>query len=254
MGSIYARRDRLWMAFYNADGKRECKSTGYRKGQEEAARELLAEVERQVGGARNELVAPERSGASDEEAIAHASPAAVVEAVAVPVGPAAAPEALTVRAYGNTWVERRRGQIATAESEETSLRLHIYPLIGEMALAEVRPRHIRDLVMALKAKTSTAPKCKNARLAPRTVRHVFALLRRLFKSAVIDEHIASSPVVVEKGVLPKNVDKDRRGDRPRSSIDASSCRSSPTSTSRRFVASCMRSRGSRRCGMVRRLA
>jgi len=25
---------------------------------------------------------------------------------------------------------------------------------------------------------------------------------------VIDEHIASSPVVVEKGVLPKNVDKD----------------------------------------------
>ena len=40
------------------------------------------------------------------------------------------------------------------------------------------------------------------------MRHIFATLHRLFKSAVIDELIESNPVVVEKGVLPKNVDKD----------------------------------------------
>lgn len=37
---------------------------------------------------------------------------------------------------------------------------------------------------------------------------MFATLHRLFKSAVIDELIESDPVVVEKGILPKSVDKD----------------------------------------------
>jgi hypothetical protein len=37
---------------------------------------------------------------------------------------------------------------------------------------------------------------------------VFATIHRMFKSAVIDEEIETNPVVVEKGVLPKNVDKD----------------------------------------------
>jgi hypothetical protein len=36
-----------------------------------------------------------------------------------------------------------------------------------MAIAEVRPKHIRDLVNALKHKTSDAPKCKGGPLAPR---------------------------------------------------------------------------------------
>jgi hypothetical protein len=49
---------------------------------------------------------------------------------------------------------------------------------------------------------------RETKIALRTVRHIFAKLHRLFKSAVIDELIESKPVVVEKGVLPKNVDKD----------------------------------------------
>jgi integrase len=33
-------------------------------------------------------------------------------------------------------------------------------------------------------------------------------MRRMFKSAMVDELIVASPIVVEKGTLPKNVDKD----------------------------------------------
>ncbi|MBK9037075.1 MAG: hypothetical protein IPL61_38500, partial [Myxococcales bacterium] len=79
---------------------------------------------------------------------------------------------------------------------------------GHMAIAQVRPRHIRDLMTAIGNKTSEAPKCKGERLAPRTVLHVFSTLRLMFKGAVIDEHIDASPVVVEAGTLPANVDKD----------------------------------------------
>ena len=75
----------------------------------------------------------------------------------------------------------------TAKDEATRLRLHVFPLIGHMALAEVRPRHIRDLINAIKQKTSDAPKCKGERLAPRTVRLVYATLRLMFKTGSIDD-------------------------------------------------------------------
>lgn len=110
-----------------------------------------------------------------------------------------------MQVYGEEW-HTRRLDLSAADDEECRLRLHVYPYIGHMALGDVRPRHIRDLVNALKNKLTAGP--KREKLAPRTVRSVFALLRLLFRSAVIDEHITTSPVMVEKGVLPKNVDKD----------------------------------------------
>jgi integrase len=116
-----------------------------------------------------------------------------------------APRALTVQEYGSEWLERRR-DLRSGKTEATHLRLHVLPVIGHLDLASVRPRHVRDLIGHLRDKVGTAPKCKGRTLAPRTVRHVFATLRLLFKSAVIDEHIAATPVVVERGVLPKNVD------------------------------------------------
>jgi hypothetical protein len=45
-------------------------------------------------------------------------------------------------------------------------------------------------------------------LAPRSIRHVFQTLHRLFKSAFIEELATSNPVVVDKGILPPNVDRD----------------------------------------------
>lgn len=186
MAPIYARGDVLWMKYRGRAGRPVCKSTGYRKGQEPQARQLAAECERQ-------------------EAEERELPAAEPEAVVAPV--ATASVVAKAREYAKVWLERRAGR-PIAEEEAKQLALHIYPLIGEMAIAEVRPRHIRDMVIALKEKKSVARKAKGEKLAPRTVRHLYALVRRLFKSAVIDEHIATNPVMVEKGTLPKNVDKD----------------------------------------------
>lgn len=82
----------------------------------------------------------------------------------------------------------------------TSIRISVTWRLGTFARATFA------IVNALKNKLTAGP--KREKLAPRTVRSVFALLRLLFRSAVIDEHITTSPVMVEKGVLPKNVDKD----------------------------------------------
>ena len=223
MASIYARGDVLWMKFKNKAGKPECRSTGYRVGQEAQARELAAEVERQATierasalpatppatiprsrvtkALRDVLPMPETADAAPTQNT-------MTEGIALArIGEPAGPGELTVCVYGEEWL-LRRADLASYRDEITRLRLHIFPLIGHMAIAAVRPRHIRDLVNAIKAKDSTSQRTKGEKLAPRTVRLVFATLRVMFKSAVIDEHIAASPVFLEKGVLPKNVDKD----------------------------------------------
>jgi integrase len=114
---------------------------------------------------------------------------------------------LTVEAYGTQWMQRRQ-HLASARTEAAQLRLHVFPVIGHLGIVGVRPRHVRELIDQLRHKVSSSPKCHGGALSPRTVRHVFAVLRLMFKGAVIDEHIATSPIVVERGVLPKNVDKD----------------------------------------------
>lgn len=216
MASIYLRGDVLWVKFKGSNGKAVCKSSGYRRGQEALARALAAEVERQAAAGRDPAEPATARVATGRTARVLPMPAArgalrlvppVDAAPAERIGADAPAEALTVAAYCEEWL-KRRGHVATAKDEATRLRLHVLPLIGHMAIAQVRPRHIRDLMTAIGNKTSEAPKCKGERLAPRTVLHVFSTLRLMFKGAVIDEHIDASPVVVEAGTLPANVDKD----------------------------------------------
>ncbi len=209
MSSIYPRGEMLWMKFKNVDGKWECKSTGYRKGDETVALALASETERLATVERERLSAPmgSRVEPAHPETAATSRETMLVASPMEPIGSEAQAGALTVRDYGEQWLKRRTKK-ATAADEATRLRLHVFPLIGHMALADVRPRHVRDLVTAIEAKRSDAPKCKGEPLAPRTIRHVFSTLRLMFNGAVFDEVIAQSPVVLEPGVLPQNVDKD----------------------------------------------
>ncbi len=217
MASIYARGNVLWIKFKNEHGKAECRSSTYRVGQETLAQHLAAEVERQAELRRREnastpavsLVTPaSKSSVAVPIAVkAQHIPNPVASAAIDPIGPTAAPGALSVGDYIEHWIKLRY-EVETWKDEAGRLRLHVVPLLGHMAIADVRPKHIRDLFNAIKRKTSDAPKCKNQPLAPRTVRLIFATLRLVFKSAIIDEHITASPVVLESGVLPKNVDKD----------------------------------------------
>lgn len=104
---------------------------------------------------------------------------------------------LTVRAYAKRWLDARKTK--TVGDDRARIERHVLPRIGGMLLAEVRPRHARELVMALRA---------DGKLAPKTIREVASILHTMFKSALVDELVASNPIVFERGVLPKKQDKD----------------------------------------------
>jgi integrase len=106
---------------------------------------------------------------------------------------------VTLAAYISTFHERRDGRVGAADGELQNLRNHVEPILGAMPLADIRPRHVRDLVLGLR---------KSAELAPGTIRHVYGVLRRLMREAMMDELIATNPCDMPSGILPERVDKD----------------------------------------------
>jgi integrase len=172
MGSLYTKRGKLWVRFKNERGKWAGAPTAYSPGQEDLALRYLKQRERRI--------------------------AAVVEAGA-DLG-ATPGEPLTVAQYATKWIRAREPLgLATASDDETRLRKHVLPKLGEVKLEEVRPRHIRDLIMELRAAGT---------LAPRTIHHVFHTTKAMFHHALADELIDSTPCVLPRGTLPKKVDKD----------------------------------------------
>ncbi len=166
MASIYRRGRRLWCRVKDESGKWTSEPTPYSVGQELEAREYAAE---------GQQVCDERRGAGLE-----------------------AP--LTVRTYAEKWIkERRERGVRSAGDEETRLRKHALPHLGDILLAEVRPRHVRDMVRALR---------KAGTMAPRSIRHAYGTCGTMFRDAVVDELIKASPCVLKRGELPPKVDKD----------------------------------------------
>jgi len=173
MGTIYARGRKLWIGYKDAEGTRKYAPTKFVLGQESKARKLLEAIERRVKAA----------GEFGEASL----------------GP------LTVKRYIVRWIEDRRlRQVASADDDETRLQRHALPELGELVLADVRPSHVRALVRKLKAKVGQG----REQLAPRTVRHVYGVLHRMFEDAVADELIESNPCSIRRGELPAKVDKD----------------------------------------------
>ncbi len=163
MASIYARGDKLWARLKDETGKWVARPTPYSVGQER-------EAKRYVTAAQKAIDARTATGAS-------------------PV--------LTVRQFATTWLAKRTN--VTASDDRARITNHVAPRIGSMPIAEVRPRHIDDLIMALR---------DEGKLAPRTIRSISGLLHTLFKRALKEELIAVNPVQMERGILPKKVDKD----------------------------------------------
>jgi len=106
----------------------------------------------------------------------------------------------TVRSFSRLWLkERRERGVRSVDEEESRIRHHILPRIGSKRLDEVRARDIRDLVRALRA---------GGELAPRTIHNVYGDAHAMFRDAVVEELIESSPCVLPRGELPPKVDKD----------------------------------------------
>lgn len=97
---------------------------------------------------------------------------------------------VTFRDYAEGWRAKQMHRAGTVEHVERSLRLHVYPRIGDKPLASVLPSDVQALVKAM-----------SLDLSPATVGVVYRHTSAIFKAAVADRRIQSSPCV--KVRLPK---------------------------------------------------
>ncbi len=112
---------------------------------------------------------------------------------------------MTVERFLNAWIEQRKAEhVAQAEKDEVRLRDHVIPVLGQLTLVDVRPRHAYQLVKKLER----TPSRRGGVLAPRTIRGIFFTARQGFQHAVMEELIPGNPMVLPRGVLPRVQDKD----------------------------------------------
>ncbi len=100
----------------------------------------------------------------------------------------------TVRQYAGQWQAAQVWRPKTAKRVETDLRVHILPVLGDRAVSSVRPSDVQALVKGL-----------STTLAPASVKVTYSTVRSMFKAAVDDRVIASSPCVRVK--LPTGTTK-----------------------------------------------
>ncbi|MDB4971314.1 MAG: integrase family protein [Myxococcales bacterium] len=168
MGSVFPRGQRLWIKYKAIDGSWRNASSGFAVGEESKARQLLREVEARV------------SAGLDTGEREHG--------------------AMTVGRYALRWIERRK-QIGLADwrNDQARLRHHVLPRMGELHLDSVRPRHLVDLVHALRT---------SKKLASKTIYNIYSVLKALFRDAQIADLIVTSPCILTKYQLGEIADKN----------------------------------------------
>ena len=97
---------------------------------------------------------------------------------------------VTVREYAEQWRAAQVHREGTVVQIEGILRRHVYPVLGDRPLASVLPSDVQSLVKRL-----------SLTLAPATVGVAHRVLSTIFKSAVADRRLASSPTLGTR--LPK---------------------------------------------------
>lgn len=91
---------------------------------------------------------------------------------------------VTFRTFAEQWRTVQLHRPGTAQSVEQHLRLHVYPYIGHRPIGAIRPSEIETLVHHLAAE-----------LAPSTIHVVFGRIVTVFRAAVRDRIVTSSPCV-----------------------------------------------------------
>ncbi len=172
------RRGSIWWIYYRHQGRQWDESA--KTGDERAARSLLAQRRREI-----------RDGTWQ---------------------PPSSRRVVTVEIACEEWIARRKADgIVTVGDERTRLKAFVLPHIGSKPLAEVTRADVRDLVAAIQREPSPLSK---KMLAPRSVHHVYGVLRSMFADAVERELVASTPCTLSSrrkgGGLPQKRDADPR--------------------------------------------
>lgn len=102
---------------------------------------------------------------------------------------------VTFRAYADEWLAMQPLRPTTLTRYEQSLRLNIYPRLGELSLTSIRRSHIQAMVSWL-----------SERLSPNGVRFNVVVAGSVFKAAILDRRLAVSPCT---GVKLPQLPKDR---------------------------------------------
>lgn len=179
MASIYARRGTTTIYArikgYEKPGKWWSGKTEYKLGEEENAKRWAARMEERIASRGK-----------------HDGPLTLARfVIGEPIG------------ERKNWVERRKALgVRSWHNEESRMRLHILPVLGHMALTEIRSMHVRDLLCSL---------VESGKLGARTIREVYATLARAFATALGDElGLETSPCQLKarSRELPKRHDVD----------------------------------------------
>jgi len=115
---------------------------------------------------------------------------------------------ITFKTYAEQWRASQVHRAGTASQIETNLRRHVYPRIGERAIGAIRPGEIQTMV-----KSMTAGDDARKPLSPATIELIYTWVSTIFKAAVLDRIIPSTPcrqinlpAVEEKRVTPLPVE------------------------------------------------
>jgi integrase len=108
--------------------------------------------------------------------------------------------------FARTWLEAQPHRAGTALLYARTLRLHVYPRIGDRPLAAIRRSDIQAMITT-----------SSQQLAPKTVENHYRLIKAVFNAAVEDQLISISPCrkisrqpVAPTKVVPLTVDQVER--------------------------------------------
>ena len=103
----------------------------------------------------------------------------------------AAPESITVSDYADKWLNRQKHLSANSLRAYRGELDYALQYIGKVRLRDVRPTHLKDLMVKLSEQVMAG---LGQTMAPRTQSKVLTRLRSLFREAVSDQIIYVSPV------------------------------------------------------------
>lgn len=101
----------------------------------------------------------------------------------------------TFRDYASEWLAIQPIRPSTRIKYEQALRLNLFPRLGDLPLASIRPSHVQAVVAEL-----------TDRLSPTSARFATLVASSIFKAAVLDRRLAVNPCT---GVKLPEVDKVR---------------------------------------------
>lgn len=118
-------------------------------------------------------------------------------------GAYAKPTTVTVRTYGERWLESQRIAVTTKTGYEKNLRNHVYPYLGQCALTKVKPGMLAQLYSDLLDHGRKDRGHEGEPLGPNTVRKVHTMLVSMFSHAIDEGLIRSNPAQSKAANPPK---------------------------------------------------